>query len=204
MIEALTDKILELYCIKGKPLIISITGAADVGKSTMTKSLVRSLQERGYVADTISCDMFLLNRNRRNELGISGYAPQANNLGALRDALSKLVGGESFAYFEYDHRLGQNSSISRNVFLNQILIIEGLHTFYEGLAPYVDFKIFIDGSREILNRLRSENNVHKRMMNPSEAIENAQKEYDHYAQYILPYKAYADLVVKVEDGWNYQ
>ncbi len=203
MITYIVGQLIDLYHSKKRPLLVALCGAADVGKSTMARTIVEKLLENRFTADHVSFDTFLLDRQTRLLLGISGYDIGAHDIDTAARSIGNMLRGQPFHYFEYDHVTGRNRTEGRIINRPQIMLVEGLHTFHEQIMPYLDYKIFIQGSKDVLNALRHTHNVHKRNMSPSIAAENLEREYALYESQVLPYCRYADLCVRVTEQWQY-
>lgn len=71
-----------------RPFIISICGAADLGKTYLSNKIVEALHVRSYKASYLGMDAYLVDRNTRNKNGWSGYELKSYRLENIKNDLT--------------------------------------------------------------------------------------------------------------------
>ena len=69
---------------------VAICGAADIGKSYLSRKLAVILNNQGIGTSHLPIDAFLLDRSERLRIGMSGYDAQAYDFDAIQKLLSQL------------------------------------------------------------------------------------------------------------------
>ena len=141
-----------------------------------------------------------LDRQQRKDLGITPLNPSANHLDLLADHLEALRAGERIDKPVYDHSTGQ---IKGTVPFGPapVIIIEGLHPFYtERLRNLIDFKIFIDPSRQIKRLWKIRRDVGDRGYNSDQVMKEILQREPDYKLYVDIQKIYAEIVVKIQES----
>jgi len=202
----LNDIISEILTIQTKRdvVILALCGSADTGKTTLAERICDELNRMQVESNHLSTDSFLIDREERNKKGISGYNLAALKSNELLDAVEKLEQGNGLTYFPYDNRLGKNVSESRLIKGSAVIIIEGIHCFHEIIRMKMDLKIYIDAEREVLKKLRFSANIEKRGCTENEASENINEEMEEYIKYILPNMKHSDLIIELNEKYNYK
>jgi len=118
---------------------IGITGAGGAGKSTLAINLMTYFGKDNAVA--IDLDDYLINRNERGRLGLTGYQPRANKLDLARQHILSLKLGEPVQKPIYNHATGDNFG-TECVESKPLLIFEGVTTLYPQLDDLYDVSIF--------------------------------------------------------------
>lgn len=121
----------------GRVRVICIAGPSSSGKTTFIKRLTVQLQVNGVTPVAISLDDYYLDREKtkRDARGEYDYeAPEALDLGLLRDHLGRIFAGEAVATARYDFATGRSlPSGGPTIALrgSDMLMLEGIH----GLNP---------------------------------------------------------------------
>ena len=105
IIDQLTSAILAKRNSK-TTTVVAICGAADLGKSYLSKAISESLSQHGITANHFSLDAFLLDRQTRLNKKLSGYNIEAYNINAALEDLNDIKEGKSIVVYPYDHHLG--------------------------------------------------------------------------------------------------
>lgn len=143
-------------------------------------------------------------RSERNELGINGYNPRSIDIAALHAAILKFIERKPFQHYPYDNRTGTKQKRPRLVEPCDVLVVEGIHSFDHAVASQMDLKVFFDSDESTLRRMRFNANLHKRGMKPEEAGARIQSEWEDYCAIVRPLLSSADLVVQVDEQYNYR
>lgn len=132
----------------------------------------------------------------RWKLGITPLHPDANNLKLIETHLFMLKRGEKIRKPTYDHRTGTFGPWE-DFEPAPVIIVEGLHTLYDGIRNYLDFKIFVDPARYIKRRWKIKRDVEERGYDRQKVIEEIIQREPDYKRYIDFQKIYADVVIKI-------
>ena len=186
------------------PILVALCGWADTGKSTVAGQLCGALVRLGTSSDLISTDSFMLDRAERNALGISGYNPLSIDINALETSLSKFSLREAFTHYPYDNGTGTKQVNPSVVEPCDVLVVEGIHSFHPGIAKQMSMKVFFDSDEATLRKMRYRANMQKRGMSPASAEAKIQNEWQDYCALVRPLITSADLVVHVDERFNYR
>jgi uridine kinase len=188
---------------RARPFLIGISGWADTGKSTLADTLCKQLQHQGHTADWISTDAFLMDRDLRNQRGLTGYNPASIDADAMTKAIAALRNGSTFDYRPYDNRTGTRATHSRSIAPQAVIVIEGIHALHGDVRHLLNYIVFIDAPSDVLRDLRIQGNIKKRGMSPAEACSRVDFEWQEFEKYIAPAQQHADCVVNVTRGYAY-
>lgn len=170
----------------------------------MASQLCGALGELGISGFTISTDSLMKDRAERNALGINGYNPRSIDIHALESAISKFITREPFAHHPYDNRTGTKQVSPKLVDPCDVLVVEGIHAFDRAIANRMQLKVFFDSDEATLRHMRYRANMQKRGMNPADAEARIQSEWQDYCAFVRPLVSSADLVVQVDQHFNYR
>jgi uridine kinase len=185
------------------PTFASICGWADTGKSTLAAELCRALHRRNITADWISTDAFLKNRADRDRLGISGYNSRSLDADELAAAVNAIAAGQEYTYYPYDNRTGAKAPNSKTISCQSIVVIEGIHALHEAIRDRCGLRAFIHSEDATLVEIRAKANMSKRGMNGVDARSRIGSELAEFRDYILPTKAYANVIIRVSQDYDY-
>lgn len=194
---------LETNLNRSSSTIISICGAADLGKSYLSKQLEALFSKQGLRAGHLTLDSYLMSRNERKKKGWSGYHVEAYDLVEASNCLIKVKKQQSIRFRPYRHQDGNKGNSFVEINPVDILIFDGLHTMHPIFMPYIDLSVFIYTEDESLKRIRSESDVTKRNYTVDYSNEISQREFDLYKKYIEPYKNRSDYLLFFEKQWDY-
>ena len=193
--KSLMERIIESHRV----FIFGIAGDSGSGKTTISRGIKRILGEE-MVASFSMDDYHSLDRRQRLLQGITPLNPKANYLDLLADHLECLRRGESINKPVYDHRIGE---IDGTVPFGPapIIIVEGLHPLCTlRLRNLIDFKIFVDPSRQVKRLWKVRRDVNERGYDPEQVkAEILQREPD-YKLYVDVQKIYAEIVIKIQES----
>jgi len=179
----------------GKVFIVGIAGDSGSGKTTFANAIRRLLGED--IVSTITLDDYhIYDRATRWKLGITPLHPDANNLKLVETHLFMLKRGERIRKPTYDHRTGTFGPWE-DFEPTPVIIVEGLHTLYDGIRDYLDFKIFVDPARYVKRRWKIKRDVEERGYDRRKVIEEIIQREPDYKRYIDFQKVYADVVIKI-------
>ncbi len=185
----------EMLSKSKKVFIVGIAGDSGSGKTTFANGIKRMFGE-DVVSHITLDDYHVYDREMREKLGITPLHPSANNLKLVETHLYMLKRGEKIKKPTYDHRTGTFGEWV-DFEPTPIVIVEGLHTLYDGIRNYIDFKIFVDPARYIKRKWKIKRDVEKRGYDREKVIEEIIRREPDYKRYIDFQKIYADVVIKI-------
>ncbi len=185
------------------PIIVAICGAADLGKSYLSKEVVKSLSVIGISANHLTLDSFLIERSERLRQGISGYQIEAYEQKSAMDALSKFKQRKSILYAPYDHETGKRSFTLETLKPSSVLILDGVQSMHGSFSSYIDFSVFIYTEDEVLKKIRYEADLTKRKYTTELAKCNSEPEFIEYKKQLEPYRIQANLRLFLKTKWIY-
>jgi len=194
-IYKLVKHILENFYHPNKPFMIGIAGAGGAGKTTFATNLTKFIGQGRSLA--IDLDDYLLSREERGKLEITGYNPRANKLLLARTNVENLKTRISITKPRYDHLTGKVLS-EEQASPRDIIIIEGVTTFYPELQELYDLSFFLDASDETQIKSRINRDVQERGYTLEEAIALFKAVQPDYQRYVEPTKASADIICSVD------
>ena len=184
-------------------LFVSICGSADTGKSTMSRLICDELKRKNISCDFICTDSFMLERVNRIKQEITGYNLMSLKKETLLESINYIQQKKEIKYFPYDNSIGKNLSEYKIIKDVNILIIEGIHSLNEIIRDKMNLKIFIDADDNTLRKLRFNANLNKRGFSKDEAGKRIDKEMEEYYSYVEPNKQYADIIMNIDENYNY-
>ncbi|MCC7574723.1 hypothetical protein KO361_03975 [Candidatus Woesearchaeota archaeon] len=186
--------LISFYLKNKEQVCIGITGAGGAGKTTLAINLVNYFGVDNSLA--IDLDDYLISREERGKLGLTGYQPEANNLILAREQILELKKGNEIKKPVYDHSTGKRERFEI-VIPKPIMIFEGVTTLYDELDDVYDLSIFLDALEETQIKSRIERDVNIRSYTIDEALELYKNLKPYYAKYIEPTKKKANIIGEV-------
>jgi len=179
--------------------VFGIAGDSGSGKTTISRGIRRILGKE-MVASFSMDDYHSLDRSERRARNITPLNPSANHLDLLADHLEALRRGESIEKPVYDHSIGEIEG-TKLFGPAPVIIVEGLHPFYtERLRQAIDFKIFVDPSRQVKRLWKVRRDVGERGYDADQVRDEILKREPDYKLYIDIQKIYAEIVVKIQES----
>jgi phosphoribulokinase len=175
---------------------IGVAGDSGSGKTTFTRG-IREIFGNDLVSTITLDDYHALDREAREEQGITALHPKANRIDRLETDLIRLRRGVPIEKPVYNHATG---TFDPPVVFRprKILILEGLHTFSTPtLRKYLDFTLFVNPEREVKYDWKIRRDMEKRGYSREEVMAEIRKREPDYVQYVLPQKQYADAVINI-------
>ncbi|MEM9078832.1 MAG: hypothetical protein AAGC43_17460 [Bacteroidota bacterium] len=203
----ITDKISEEILARknsDKTVVISICGAADLGKSFLSKEISESLRKLDFKVAHLTLDSYLVDRAIRKEKGLSGYQIESYNVASALNDLMTLKSGSPIKFYPYDHTIGKASSTSSKMGASDILIFDGLHSMYFSFLPHVDMTVFLYTNDRYLKTIRSEADITKRNYTIEFSKSVSENEFISYKTNVAPYRNRADYLIFLESKWSYK
>lgn len=178
-------------------LIIGICGASGSGKSTLSKELHLALGERCFVLkqDAYYRDFPQLSFQERSELNFDH--PDIFDHDSLYQDVCDLLDGKAIREKDYDFTLHRRSDSNTLIQPMDILILEGIHVFYDQrLLDKMFLKLYIKVEEDICLLRRIERDIIDR----GRSIDSISRQYlatvkPMYNRYIKSYVEMADVII---------
>lgn len=188
-------------------LLVSIAGSGAIGKSTFAQLIaerIRILHKDKFSVDILPTDSYQLARSERILKNLIGFDQKSHNLDRLTNDVETLVTKKKEVYVTpYDHHTGGHFP-PRKVVPSDILILEGVYSFYPLLAPLNrGLRYYIFADKHKAKELKFIADFTERGYDVQTAFAHADAEYTAYETYILPYLKLADYVIVVDEYWKY-
>lgn len=202
--ERMLSKKIAAFKEKGeKQIIVAVCGAADLGKSCLSKKIAQNLNSTGIPTYHLTLDSFLMGRAQRLEQNISGYDIRAYDQASVLAALNNFKKNQPVVFAPYIHSIGKCTETYVTLDPCAILLFDGVQSMHDLFLPYIDYSIFIYTADDTLKKIRYEADLRKRHYSPEFAKSNSESEFNYYKSHILPYRQQADLVLFLQKKWNY-
>lgn len=187
-------------------ILIAISGAGSIGKSTFSSVLKHCLVEKlspDKSIEILPTDSYMMDRAERLAKNITGFDIRAHNLESFENDITSLMTGESVSVAPYDHSTGFH--IEKKVIQSpDILILEGIHSFHPPIDRFINYSAFIYTNKSHVKELKFLADFMCRDYTASEAFEHSEREYLDYEEHVYPYYKQANSVIYVEGYWLYR
>jgi phosphoribulokinase len=180
------------------PFVIGITGAGGAGKTTFGKNIETYYGSKN--CESIDLDDYLLSREERGRLEVTGYNPLANKLALARRNILDLKKGKPARKPRYNHANGKILS-DETLMPRRLIIIEGVTTLYKELSDLNDLSFFLDATKETQIKSRLERDVRTRGYTREEALALLETIRPDYERFIEPTKRLASVVMNVRPDY---
>jgi phosphoribulokinase len=194
-------KIIDDMLPKLDKVIISISGAGCIGKSTLAEKLANTFGD--HQCQVIGLDGYMLERKKRQELGnLTGYNPNGFELFQAQQQLQSLINNNNaFTLYQYN-RQTHLRDIEQLILPKKIIILEGGMALREEFSPLANIKIFLEANEKIQYCLRVRREQQEFGYTENMVSSRFTKYFTDYQQYILPQKRKANLIFSVDELHN--
>ncbi|WP_250160296.1 uridine kinase [Clostridiisalibacter paucivorans] len=187
-----------------RPIIVGITGGTGSGKSTVAKSIFKSLPRKSVLVieqDSYYKDQSHLNYEERIKTNYDHPLAFDNEL--LIAHLSQLLKGQAVEKPIYDFEIHNRKKETIKVTPKDIIILEGILLLEdEKLRELLDIKIFVDTDPDVRIIRRILRDIKERGRTLESIIEQYMTTVrPAHMQFIEPSKKYADIIIP-EGGYN--
>jgi len=204
IIDLLIDKV-NSNLKKKAPFVIAISGASGLGKTTFANMLARKIINRsGIKPAIISLDAYMLNRDILIARRTSGYCRDAHDIKKMYLDLKELIyNRKAIEVPFFDHGTGLHTPRTYKIEYQKIIILDGVMSFCEELADFVNFRVFLEATDKWVNlSLRFLVNLEQRGRSIKQSLDTAFREYNYYIKYLHDYRFKTDLLIKVDKNWD--
>ena len=204
-VNRLAEWVLSQRSTRGPATLVAISGAAALGKTRLASELkTRIIEiEEGIEVGILPTDAFMLDREERLSRNLSGYDSTANRLDHLGECIRQASQGRPISYRPYDHQTGKHSVEAVRIERADVLIIEGIHSFYPATINRIGKKIFLYAPPEDAKELRFITDLFERNYSAHLAFQRAESEYREFENHVMHYIRFADRVVELKSYWEY-
>jgi uridine kinase len=177
--------------------VVGMAGPSGSGKSTVAKRVASRLNGHVLSMETYAAVMNHLPLEQRAKLNYD--APEATDVRLLESHIRDYAAGKAIEAPIYD--FAQHLRVSdrhEHVPSTSLLIVEGiLALHFAGLRPCYDFSIYLDAPDEVCFHRRKVRDITERQRSMDLVLWQYENTVLPAARkYLLPSKAYADLVVE--------
>jgi phosphoribulokinase len=177
-----------------QPVILGVVGDSAAGKTTLTRGLVRVLDEVN-VTHICTDDYHCYDRRQRAERNITPLHPDCNYIDILAHDLAHLRGGERFLKPVYQHADG---SFGPPVLVvpQQFAVVEGLLGYYtEELRCLYDVRVYLSPPEALRRRWKVERDCSRRGYRIDQVLAELDRREPDSEAFIRPQQQHADIVV---------
>lgn len=190
--------------MKKRPILIGITGGTGSGKSTVSREILKRLDESDVTIieqDSYYKDQSHLTFEERVKTNYDHPFAFDNEL--LIKHLKELLDYKPIEKPIYDFEIHNRKKETITVYPKDIIILEGILILYdEEIRNLCDIKLFVDTDSDVRVIRRIKRDIKERGRSIDSVIEQYMRTVrPAHLQFIEPTKKYADIIIP-EGGYN--
>jgi type I pantothenate kinase len=135
-----------------KPVLVAVTGAVAVGKTTIATHIADRVAAHGVAVRVISTDSFLYANAElaaRDIPNLRKGFPESYDIAALVAALSALRRGDRVELPVYSHATYDLTGEREPIDVTDVLIVEGVVALQPAVRDTVDLGIYVDADADV-------------------------------------------------------
>ncbi|MEZ0227603.1 MAG: uridine kinase [Planctomycetota bacterium] len=175
--------------------LVGIGGTAATGKTTLAKRLAEAA---GVPAAILSTDGYMMVREERRKLGVTGPNPRSNDLARLARDVQSVARGETAKVLARIETPEGRKSVEQDFAPRPLVIVEGLVALYPQIEARYDLAIFLDGPAEDELSVRLDRDVNERRHPKAEVNEVFWLRQSEYDRFLRPTAKRADVKLWAE------
>ena len=184
-----------------RPIMLGVVGDSGVGKTTLTRGLVRILGE-AQVTRVAADDYHRYDRRQRLEHGVTPLAPEGNRLDILEQPLTHLRAGQPILKPVYRHKDGIFLP-SQYLRPAQFTIVEGMLGFHTAaMRDIYDVRVYLALPEALRRDWKVQRDCSRRGYTTDAVLAELDRREGDAEVYIRPQQRYADIVVSFAPGVN--
>ena len=178
--------------------VLAVSGAAASGKTMFCRQMVDFIKARGISAVHVPLDGYLLDRQTRDNRGLSGYDPQSSDLPQMITHMKTLIhAGQPIELPVYNHLTGSHDS-PRRIQPANVILLDGIMSMqYELRERFPNLNIFLTSEDIVIRGLRLLVDMQERGYTVFQALAHSDEEFVSYNKWIYPQIGFADLKIWV-------
>ena len=184
-----------IYKVNSRPTVIGIGGDSGVGKTSLTKDLIKLFgTDRVLIVEGDGDHKW--ERGHEKWSQFTHLNPKANFLHEQAATLEILKNGSSAKRVEYDHHKGIFTS-PKKIDPNDFIVMCGLHPLLlSKTRKIVDLKIYIDTDENLRRHWKIIRDCGERGYTVEKVVNQIESRIEDAKKYIYPQKNFADLIIK--------
>jgi len=180
---------------RNRPVFIGLAGDSGAGKNHLSQ-ILQELFNAGRSVILEGDDYHKWERGHAKWQEITHLNPQANYLLTMAQHTKLLSQGMTVVKKSYDHQTG-NFTDSKVFKPSQVVIMQGLHTFYlRGMRQKLDLKIFLEPHEQVRLYWKLKRDVEERGHSQEKVLEAFDQRKADGRAHISPQKVFADCIVE--------
>lgn len=178
-----------------RPLVFGLAGDSGSGKNHLTK-IISDLFGEKNISLVEGDDYHKWERGDNQWQDYTHLDPKANFLDHMSTHTQNLLSGRLVEHHHYDHSTGRFSD-PRSILSKKVLILQGLHSFYQkSLRQTLDIKIFLAPDEELRVAWKVLRDVKLRGYDFDRVMNSIASRKLDFIRHIEPQKEFADWILE--------